>query len=375
MKIVAGSDGAPLNVLEFEAYAKEYLPKNAYDYYASGADDMVSLRENREAFKRLTLRPRVLRDVSNMDISTTVLGQRIATPVCIAPTAMQRMAHPDGEVASSAAARKTGNCFILSTISTTSIEDVAASNGDGLRWFQLYVFKDRKLTRDLVHRAEQAGYKAIVLTVDTPMLGHREPDVRNHFSLPKHLELANFAHVGGEHAHGVSSLKDSGLAQYVSNLFDLTLNWDDVKWLKSITKLPVVVKGVLTGEDAKLAVDMGCDAILVSNHGARQLDGVSSTIEALPEIIAAVGGRAEVYMDGGVRRGTDVFKALALGARAVFVGRPVLWGLSHSGEDGVLSVLRILNEELKHAMLFAGTKSLANIGPEYVRRNVTAARL
>lgn len=224
------------------------------------------------------------------------------------------------------------------------------------------MFKDRKLTRDLVYRAEQAGYKAIVLTVDTPMLGHREPDVRNHFSLPKHLELANFAHVGGEHAHGVSSLKDSGLAQYVSNLFDLTLNWDDVKWLKTITKLPIVIKGVLTGEDAKLAVDMGCEAILVSNHGARQLDGVSSTIEALPEIITAVGGRAEVYMDGGVRRGTDVFKALALGARAVFIGRPVLWGLSHSGEDGVLSVLRILNEELKHAMLFAGTKSLADIG-------------
>lgn len=170
------------------------------------------------------------------------------------------------------------------------------------------MFKDRKLTRDLVLRAEKAGYKAIVLTVDTPMLGHREPDVRNHFSLPRHLELANFAHVGGEHAHGVSSLKDSGLAQYVSNLFDLTLNWEDVKWLKSITKLPIVVKGVLTGEDAKLAVDMGCQGILVSNHGARQLDGVSSTIEALPEVIAAVQGRAEVYLDGGVRRGTDVFK-------------------------------------------------------------------
>uniref|UniRef100_K3X2I6 FMN hydroxy acid dehydrogenase domain-containing protein n=1 Tax=Globisporangium ultimum (strain ATCC 200006 / CBS 805.95 / DAOM BR144) TaxID=431595 RepID=K3X2I6_GLOUD len=375
MKIVAGSDGTPLNVLEFEAYAKEYLPKNAYDYYASGADEMYSLSENRDAFKRLTLRPRVLRDVSNMDISTSVLGQRIASPVCVAPTAMQRMAHPEGELASTAAAAKSGTGFILSSLSTTSLEDVAVANGKGLRWFQLYVFKDRQLTRDLVLRAERAGYKAIVLTVDTPMLGHREPDVRNKFSLPKHLELANFTHVGGEHAHGVNSLKDSGLAQYVSNLFDLTLNWEDVKWLKSITKLPVVVKGVLTGEDAKLAVEMGCEGILVSNHGARQLDGVAATIDALPEIVAAVNGRAEVYLDGGVRRGTDVFKALALGARAVFVGRPVLWGLSHSGEAGVSSVLEILNDELKHAMLFSGTRQLADIKPEYVCPNKAFSRL
>lgn len=368
MKIVPGSDGKPLNVLEFEEYAKEYLPKNAYDYYASGADDMVTLRENREAFKRLVLRPRVLRDVSNMTITTTVLGQKITTPVCVSPTAMQCMAHPDGEKASAAAAAETGNCFILSSISTTSIEDVAKANGDGLRWFQLYVFKDREIARELVIRAENAGYKAIVLTVDTPLLGHREPDVRNKFHLPGHLQMANFSHIGGAHAKGVRSLQDSGLAQYVSSLFDLTLNWEDVKWLKSITKLPVVVKGVLTGEDAALAVEMGCEGIMVSNHGARQLDGVAATIDALPEIVAAVKGRAEVYLDGGVRRGTDVFKALALGARAVFLGRPVLWGLSHSGKDGVLSILNILTDELKHAMLFAGTKQLSDIGPQYVRR-------
>lgn len=191
-------------------------------------------------------------------------------------------------------------------------------------------------------RAEKAGYKAIVLTVDTPMLGHREPDVRNHFSLPKHLQLENFAHIGGRHARGVESLRDSGLADYVATLFDLTLNWKDVAWLKSITKLPVVVKGVMTAEDAVIAVEKGVDAILVSNHGARQLDGVSSTIDALPEIVDAVKGRAEVYLDGGVRRGTDVFKALALGARAVFLGRPVLFGLAHSVRLSMLEVLAML---------------------------------
>ncbi|CAH0484559.1 unnamed protein product [Peronospora farinosa] len=374
VKIVPGSNGTPLNVLEYEEYAKEYLPKNAYDYYASGANDMVTLAENRQAFNRLILHPRVLRDVSNMTISTTLLGHRISSPVCVAPSAMHRMAHPDGEIASTSATAKADTCYILSTISTTSLEDVAEANSKAnphaLRWYQLYVFKDRELTRGLVKRAEKAGYKAIVLTVDTPMLGHREPDVRNRFSLPNHLTMANFAHVGGAHEHGVNSHKDSGLANYVSELFDLTLNWNDVKWLKSITHLPVVVKGVLSPEDAKIAVEMGCEGVLVSNHGARQLDGVAATIDALPAIVKAVDGRAEVYMDGGVRRGTDVFKALALGARAVFLGRPILFGLAHSGEEGVSNVLRILNEELKHAMLFSGTAKLADIGPAYVRRGV-----
>ncbi|KAJ0399638.1 hypothetical protein ATCC90586_007011 [Pythium insidiosum] len=362
MKVVPGSDATPLNVLEYEAFAKEYLPKNAFDYYASGADDMVTLRENREAFKRFVLRPRVLRDVSSIDTRTTLLGQEVSSPVCIAPTAMQCMAHPVGERGSASAAAKFGAGYILSSLSTTSLEDVAIANEHGLRWFQLYVFKDRGITRDLVLRAEKAGYKAIVLTVDTPVLGHREPDVRNKFHLPTHLHLANYANVGGKHAHGVRSLQDSGLAHYVGTLFDLTLNWKDVQWLKSITKLPVVVKGVMTAEDAVMAVEMGCEGILVSNHGARQLDGVSSTIEALAEVVAAVKGRAEVYLDGGIRRGTDVFKALALGARAVFLGRPVLWGLTHSGEEGVFNVLKILNEELKHAMMFSGTARLADIG-------------
>ncbi|KAG6961231.1 hypothetical protein JG688_00009209 [Phytophthora aleatoria] len=364
VKIVPGSDATPLNVLEFEEYAREYLPKSTMDYFASGSDSMETLKENREAFKRLVLQPRVLRDVSKMDISTTLLGHRISSPVCVAPSSTHRMAHPDGEIASTSAAAKADTCFVLSTMSTTSLEDVAtassAANANALRWFQLYVFKDRQITVRLVRRAEKAGYKAIVLTVDAPVLGNREADVRNHFSIPKHLTMANF---GPQNA-------TTDYADYVSDLYDQTLSWKDVEWLKSITKLPIVAKGILTSEDAVMAVESGCEGILVSNHGARQLDGVAATIDALPAIIQAVGDRAEVYMDGGVRRGTDVFKALALGARAVFVGRPVLFGLAHSGEAGVSSVLRILNDELKHAMLFSGTASLADIGPVYVRREL-----
>ncbi|OQR86122.1 peroxisomal (S)-2-hydroxy-acid oxidase [Achlya hypogyna] len=360
--VVAGADATPLNVDEFEAYARTYLPKKTLDYYVSGADDMVTLKENRAAFTRLKLMPRVLRDVRHIDTATTLLGQPVATPVCIAPSAMQRMAHPDGELASSAAAAAQKTCFVLSTISTTSIEDVAASNGAGLRWYQLYIFKDRELTRDLVVRAEKAGYKALVLTVDTPILGSREADLRNGFALPRHLTMANFT--GGKHAHRVNEV---GLSQYTKELFDLNITWDDVAWLKSITSLPIVVKGVLTPEDAVLACDVGCQGILVSNHGARQLDTVPATIEALPAIVQAVAGRAEVYLDGGVRRGTDAFKALALGARAVFLGRPTLWGLAHSGQQGVEDVLKMVTSELAHAMMFSATTSIAEIGPNYVR--------
>ncbi|KAI9983240.1 hypothetical protein PInf_007169 [Phytophthora infestans] len=329
MKIVPGSDTTPLNVLEFEEYAREYLPKSTMDYFGSGSDSMETLKENHEAFKRLVLHPRVLRDVSKMDISTTLLGHHISSPVCVAPSSTHRMAHPDGEIASTSAAAKADTCFVLSTMPTTTLEDVATAS---------------KITVGLVRRAEKAGYKAIVLTVDAPVLGNREADVRNHFIIPKHLTMANFCPQNAT----------TDYADYVSDLYDQTLSWKDVRWLKSITKLPIVAKGILTPEDAVMAVKSGCEGILVSNHGARQLDGVAATIDALPAIVQAVGDRAEVYMDGGVRRGTDVFKALALGACAIFVGRP--------GEAGVSSVLRVLNAELKHAMLFAGTASLADIG-------------
>ncbi|KAH9138916.1 hypothetical protein AeRB84_016806 [Aphanomyces euteiches] len=355
-KLVPGVDGTPLSVDEFEAYAKEFLPKSVRDYYVSGADDMSTLRENRLAFQRLKLLPRTLRDVSKINTTTTILGQPIKTPVCIAPSAMQRMAHPDGEIANTRAAASAGSCYILSTMSTTTLEDVAAANGSGLRWFQLYIFRDRELTRSLVQRAERAGYKALVLTVDTPILGNRQEDLRNGFKLPRHLKLANFT--TGRHATAINEI---GLSAYATELFDTNLTWQDVAWLKSITRLPIVVKGVLTPEDAIQACDVGCAGILVSNHGARQLDTVPATIEVLPSIVQAVQGRAEIYLDGGVRRGTDVFKALAMGARCVFIGRPALWGLSHSGQQGVEDVLRIMTNELAHAMMFSATTSIPEI--------------
>eukprot|EP01137_Pigoraptor_chileana_P032078 Opistho-2@20888 len=348
-------------IADMEAHARAHLPKSVYDYYASGANDGQTLRENSNAFQRLRFRPRMLRDVSSLDLSTTILGEKISMPICASPTAMQRMAHPDGESATGRASAHLNTCMILSSIATTSIEELAASAPNGLRWFQLYVYKDRALTERLVHRAEAAGFKALVLTVDTPLLGRREPDVRNEFKLPAHLRLANFDEMDFK-SYGVQiANQDSGLAQYIASQFDRTLNWKDVQWLKSITKLPIVIKGILTGDDAMLAVDAGAAAILVSNHGARQLDGVPATIEALPEIVQAVRGRVEVYLDGGVRRGTDVLKALALGARAVFVGRPVLWGLAYNGQAGVEQMFKLLRDEIELAMTLAGCNKVSEI--------------
>ncbi|CAB1119664.1 GOX/HAO [Ectocarpus sp. CCAP 1310/34] len=347
----------PVNVREFERHAQLMLSKNAFDYYASGANDMVTLRENRAAFNRLRLRPRILRDVSKVDTSTTVLGQKISSPICIAPTAMQRMAHDSGECATAGAAAKAGALMTLSSWSTTALEDVAKAGGPaGARWFQLYVYKDRKITEQLVKRALAAGYTALAVTVDTPVLGRREADMRNRFKLPEHLTMGNFVSAGGAHASGTKDGgNDSGLAAYVASLIDRTLDWNDIKWLRTICgSMKIVVKGVMTAEDAAESVRQGVDGIWVSNHGARQLDTTPATIEVLPEVVAAVSGRCEIYLDGGICRGTDVFKALALGAKAVFIGRPVLWGLAHSGEEGVSKVLKLLHDELVMALQLTG---------------------
>lgn len=351
---------APVNLAEYERYAKNNLPRNANDYYASGSNDMITLRENRDAYSRLRIMPRILIDVSEVDTRTTILGDPVASPICIAPTAMQQMAHPEGERATSRAAAKCNTLMTLSSWSTIALEEVAAAAPSGLRWFQLYVYKDRAVTLDLVKRAERAGYKALAVTVDTPILGRREPDIRNRFSLPSHLTMGNFAGKGGSHSSGTKSAGStgSGLASYVSQLIDQTLTWNDLAWLRKNTKLKIVVKGVMTADDALVAIENGVDAIWVSNHGARQLDTVPATIEVLSEIVRAVAGRTEVYIDGGVVRGTDVFKALALGARAVFIGRPSLWGLAHSGEDGVVNVLKLLNDEFVLAMKLSGCVKL-----------------
>jgi len=357
---------------DLESVAVKVLPKNALDYFRSGAEDMVTLKDNREAFKRYRLNPPMMTDVSTRSLETTVLGEKVSMPVGIAPTAMQRMAHPQGECATAAAAQKAGALFILSTISTSSIEEVAAAAPDALKWFQLYIYKDRKVTEKLVKRAEKAGFKAIVLTVDAPYFGRRLPDIRNKFELPGHLTMANFSSSAGEEASTATEAKSkggSGINEYVSSLFDQSLTWADVDWLKSITNLPLVLKGILRADDALTAISHGADAIIVSNHGARQLDGVLATIDALPSIVEAVsasGKKCEVYMDGGIRKGTDVLKALAMGARMVFTGRPAVWGLATAGQKGVEKMLQIMRDELDNCMALSGCTSVDDI----VRRNL-----
>ncbi|XP_056461151.1 hydroxyacid oxidase 1 [Gadus chalcogrammus] len=361
-------------VSDYEVDAKRILPKAVYDYYRSGADQQQTLEDNTAAFNRWRLRPRVLRDVSEVDTSCSVLGQPLSAPLCAAATAMQRMAHPDGETATARACKQAQTGMMLSSWATSTIEEVSVASDGGVLWMQLYIYKDRELTLSLVRRAEEAGYKAIFVTVDTPYLGKRWDDVRNRFKLPSHLSMSNFSTESLAFSEG-SYGNDSGLAVYVAKAIDPTLSWDDIAWLKEHTRLPVVVKGILTGEDAKQALSHGVDGILVSNHGGRQLDGVSATLDALEEVVQAVRGCCEVYLDGGVRRGTDVLKALALGARAVFVGRPILWGLACEGEKGVIDVLTLLKDELRLAMALAGCRCTAEISRSTVKRQEFTSRI
>ncbi|XP_013414099.1 hydroxyacid oxidase 1 [Lingula anatina] len=351
---------------DFEKYAFGKLDRNALDYYRSGANDEQSLRDNRAAFGRYRFRPRFLqKDVSKRDLSTRIQGQPVDFPVGIAPTALQRMAHPDGEVATGRAAAAMKTCMVLSTMATSSIEEVAQASPEGLRWFQICIYRDREVTKELVRRAERSGYKALVLTVDTPMFGRRLADTRNKFTLPPHLRMANFKQADYK-SDGVKGRKGSGQSKFAASLLNPSLKWTDVRWLKQFTKLPIIVKGILTGEDAVEAVRTGVDGIVVSNHGARQLDGVPATIDVLPEVVRAVNGQCEVYLDGGVRTGTDVLKALALGAKAVFIGRPALYGLAYDGEAGVKTILQILRDELSLAMALAGCASLSDINSSLV---------
>ncbi|PSR96471.1 Peroxisomal (S)-2-hydroxy-acid oxidase [Actinidia chinensis var. chinensis] len=340
------------NVTEYDAIAKQKLPKMVYDYYASGAEDQWTLQQNRNAFSRILFRPRILIDVTKIDMTTTVLGFKISMPIMIAPTAMQKMAHPEGEYATARAASAAGTIMTLSSWATSSVEEVA-STGPGIRFFQLYVYKDRNVVAQLVRRAERAGFKAIALTVDTPRLGRREADIKNRFTLPPFLTLKNFE---GLDLGKMDKADDSGLASYVAGQIDRSLSWKDVKWLQTITKLPILVKGVLTAEDARLSIQAGAAGIIVSNHGARQLDYV----------VKAAQGRVPVFVDGGIRRGTDVFKALALGASGIFIGRPVVFSLAAEGEAGVRKVLQMLREEFELTMALSGCRSLKEITRDHI---------
>lgn len=350
------------NLHDFEAAARARLSPLAYDYYAGGSYDELTLADNQNAFRRRRLVYRVLRDISGRSLATTVLGQLVSMPVIVSPTAFHRLADADGEVATARAAAALGTVMTLSTLSTCSIEDVCATGATV--WFQLYVYRDRGATRALVERAEAAGCRALVLTVDAQLWGRRERDVRNRFGLPPGLECVNLPTTSL--AQVPAAAQGSGLSAYVMSLFDPELSWPDLAWLASITRLPVVVKGIVHPDDARLAIEHGAAGVVVSNHGGRQVDTSVATLDALPAVAEAVAGRIEVLLDGGVRRGSDVVKALALGARAVGVGRPVLWGLAVGGQAGVELALSRLRDELDTVMGLCGCASPAEISRDLI---------
>ncbi|MDQ4146487.1 MAG: alpha-hydroxy-acid oxidizing protein [Pseudomonadota bacterium] len=354
----------PLNLEDYEQLARERLPVMVYDYYAGGAGDEQTLHENVKAWSHLRIRPRVLVDVGERDLSISVLGQTVAMPLLLAPCAFNTLAHPEGERAVTRAAAAVGIIQVVSTASTIRLEDVAAV-GQGLRWFQLYCYRDRGITRQLVERAEATGYSALCVTVDMSIAGQRERDARNRFALPEGTRWANLEDVGLGRMPPLS--EGSALAKYFADLLDPSITWELIGWLREITSLPIVVKGILTHEDASLAVEHGVDGIIVSNHGGRQLDGVPPTCEVLPEVVDAADRKVEVLVDGGIRRGHDIFKALALGARAVLIGRPYLWGLAVDGEAGVKRVLDLLREELSLTMGLAGRPTVASIDRSAVK--------
>jgi 4-hydroxymandelate oxidase len=341
----------PLNVFDYEALAASRLGPGAYDYYSGGANDELTLRDNVAAFRRWQLRPRVLRDVAATTTATTVLGAEISLPVLVAPMAYQRAAHPDGEIGMARGARAAGTVMCMSTFATSSPAEVAATGVD--RWFQLYVPRDAELARELCFQAGELGFTALVVTVDLPVSGRRERDLRSGWVVPPQYLVSTV---------GLRGLKPHEFVSLVSP----SVTWNDVGLLATDTSLPVVLKGILTAEDALLAVEHGAAGIVVSNHGGRQLDGVPATIDVLAEIVDAVGGRVEVLLDGGVRRGTDVVKALALGATAVLAGRAPLWGLAVAGEDGVRHVLELLRAEVEVALQLLGCCSPAELTRAHV---------
>ena len=346
-----------LNIHDHYRAARAKLPKDVLDYYDGGALDEITLRENTVGWERLKLFYRVLAGVGTRDLSTTILGHFISLPIGVAPMAFQKLACAAGEIATAEAAKAVGTLFILSSFSNTAMESVLPQAASP-RWFQLYIYKDRGITNELVRRAEAAGAEAIVVTVDAPGLATRERDVRNSFRLPDDLAVENLVPLGKGNFPKVTG---SGLAAYVRENFKSDLKFEDLDWLCACTRLAIVVKGVCRGDDARRAAEHGAKAVVVSNHGGRQLDTAPATCEALSAVAAAMGDLCEIYVDGGIRRGSDVLKAIALGARAVLIGRPILWGLRVGGAQGATNVLEILRRELDEAMLLCGCAKIGDI--------------
>lgn len=365
---------AGLDVADLEAQARQLLPPAVYDYFAGGSETETSLREAPLSWQRWRLRPRMLSGVAAPELATTLLGTAVASPIGVPPWALQRMAHPDGELATAAACARTGSLMTVSTTATVPLHEVAAVSPDAPKWFQLYQVHSPAYTDDLVRRAADAGYRALVVTVDLPVLGRRLRDVVNDFQLPEGLVMGNHpdeadvaadaempAHAGGS---GVSVRR---LDQALDSA-ETTPPWTytDLEHFVGLTDLPVVVKGVLRGDDAVRCLRSGASAIWVSTHGGRQVDRVVSSAAALTDVVTAVGDEAEVYVDGGIRSGTDALVALALGARAVFTGRPIIWGLATGGAEGVAAVLSALRTELAHTMTLCGVGSVERVPRDLV---------
>ena len=374
------------NVDDLRLLAKRRLPGGVFDYFDGAAEDEVTKVENSSAFSKVELRPRVLVDVSSIDTSTTIMGQPVPFPIALSPTGFTRIAHPDGELAVARVAGAVNLPYTLSTLGTRSIEEVATV-ATGPLWYQLYVWKDRGLSRELVERARDNGYKAIMVTVDTPVFGRRERDVRRGFTLPPKIGLETFvdgilhpkwtwdfvrsepitfsAVAGRKSVDGSTAVT---LSDYVNSQFDPTLSWKDLDWIREVSGLPLMLKGIQSVEDAKLAVELGVDAIALSNHGGRQYDGAPAPVALLPRVVDAVGGSIEVLVDGGVRRGSDVVKACALGARAVMFGRPYLYGLGAGGEMGVRWAIDHITSGVTRTMGLIGETSITKLSPGVVTR-------
>ncbi len=356
----------PLNLHEYEAMARAKLSAMAFDYYFGGANDEFTTEDNLREWQRIRLVPRVLAGVDRVDITTTVIGQTLSMPVMTAPCGYNMLAHPSGECGIARAASAQGTIFVASTVATQSLEEIAASC-PGRKWFQLYCYRDRTINQDLVRRAEAAGYSALCLTVDVPYIGRRERDIRNSFSLPEGMSMRNVDRYSVDETETAQESGGSFAAKHSDELWDHGLTWEIVSWLRSITAMPIVLKGILAASDARLAVEHGAAGIVVSNHGGRQLDGVVGTTDALREIVDEVGGQIDIIVDGGIRRGTDVVKAIALGARAVMIGRPSVWGLAVDGEEGVRHVLQLIRDETLLAMALVGRNTLKELDGSILR--------
>ncbi|WP_031068547.1 alpha-hydroxy acid oxidase [Streptomyces sp. NRRL WC-3742] len=348
-----------LTLAGIERAARAELTREIWDFIAGGSGDERTLAANREAFSHYALRPRTMVDVTTCEPALTLLGSPLGTPLGIAPMAYHRLVDPDGETATARAAGRAGALFVAGMFASRTLEEIAEAS-TGPLWLQLYWLREREALTALVERAEASGFRALVLTVDAPRIGRRLRDLRNGFAIPPDVRAVNLdpALMSASHRAADGS---SGIAEHARRQFDPSLTWADLAWLRRRTRLPIVLKGILTAEDARLAVEHGADAVLVSNHGGRQLDGAIPALAALPEVVDAVPATVPVLLDGGVRTGADLATALALGARAVLVGRPVLWGLATGGEAGVLRVLDLLRDELEHTMALLGRPRLADL--------------